>query len=207
MVDQVKKSQTDLKKTSRSYKKKLTSPPTVLKTGNMDKILVISDLHIPYHHPDSFSFLNKLKNRYDWDKVINIGDEMDWHSINVSHVINPDLPSAADELEVGKFWMKKLEKMYPDMTLLESNHGSMVLRRAMAKGMSKFFLKDYNEILFVPVPVTFPVNVIVSLPVKYLPSKFTVTFDWFCTVAVKIPVPVAKLKPVKKSLESGASDN
>ncbi len=35
---------------------------------------------------------------------------MDWHSINVSHVINPDLPSAADELEVGKFWMKKLEK-------------------------------------------------------------------------------------------------
>lgn len=33
------------------------------------------------------------------------------------------------------------------MWLLESNHGSMILRRAMAKGMSKFFLKDYNEIL------------------------------------------------------------
>ena len=147
MVDQVKRSQTSLKKRSRSYTKKLKHSPTVLKTGNMDKILVISDLHIPYHHPDSFSFLNKLKTRYSWDKVINIGDEMDWHSINVSHVINPDLPSAADELEVGKFWMKKLEKMYPDMLLLESNHGSMVLRRAMAKGMSKFFLKDYNEIL------------------------------------------------------------
>ena len=133
MVDQVKRSQTSLKKRSRSYTKKFKDSPTVLKTGNMDKILVISDLHIPYHHPDSFSFLNKLKTRYSWDKVINIGDEMDWHSINVSHVINPDLPSAADELEVGKFWMKKLEKMYPDMLLLESNHGSMVLRRAMAK--------------------------------------------------------------------------
>ena len=33
------------------------------------------------------------------------------------------------------------------MYLLESNHGSMILRRAMAKGMSKFFIKDYNEIL------------------------------------------------------------
>jgi len=111
------------------------------------RILVISDCHFPYHHESLFSFLNKLNKQYKPDTVVHIGDEMDWHSINVSHVINPDLPSPADELLGGRSLCKQLEKIFPKMTLLESNHGSMVLRRAMAKGMSKFFIKDYNEIL------------------------------------------------------------
>ena len=111
------------------------------------KILVISDTHFPYHHPDTFPFLLKLNKAYKPDHVVHIGDEMDWHSINVSHVINPDLPSPADELLVGQSLCGQLEKIFPKMVLLESNHGSMVLRRAMAKGMSKFFIKDYNEIL------------------------------------------------------------
>ena len=111
------------------------------------RVLVISDLHFPYHHKDTFPFLIKLKKVYQPDSVIMIGDEMDWHSINVSHVINPDLPSPADELLGGRSLCKQLEKIFPKMVLLESNHGSMVLRRAMAKGMSKFFLRDYNEIL------------------------------------------------------------
>ena len=111
------------------------------------KILVISDTHFPYHHPDTFPFLRKLNKAYKPDHVVHIGDEMDWHSINVSHVINPDLPSPADELLVGQSLCKQLEKIFPKVVLLESNHGSMVLRRAMAKGMSKFFIKDYNEIL------------------------------------------------------------
>jgi len=111
------------------------------------RVLVISDLHFPYHHNDTFPFLIKLKKVYQPDTIVMIGDEMDWHSINVSHVINPDLPSPADELLGGRSLCKQLEKIFPKMVLLESNHGSMVLRRAMAKGMSKFFLKDYNEIL------------------------------------------------------------
>ena len=112
-----------------------------------DRILVISDLHFPYHHPDTFPFLIKLKDKYKCTKIVMIGDEMDWHSINVSHIINPDLPAPADELEIGRSLCKQLEKIFPEMVLLESNHGSMVLRRAMTKGMSRFFLKDYNEIL------------------------------------------------------------
>ena len=89
------------------------------------KILVISDTHFPYHHPDTFAFLTKLNKEYKPDHVVHIGDEMDWHSINVSHVINPDLPSPADELLVGRSLCKQLEKIFPKMVLLESNHGSM----------------------------------------------------------------------------------
>jgi hypothetical protein len=111
------------------------------------KILVVSDTHFPYHHPDTFPFLIKLNKAYKPDCVVHIGDEMDWHSVNVSHVINPDLPAPADELLSGQSLCGQLEKIFPSMYLLESNHGSMILRRAMAKGMSKFFIKDYNEIL------------------------------------------------------------
>ena len=110
------------------------------------RILIVSDLHFPFAHKSWHGFLTKLKAKYKPDTVINIGDEMDFHSINVSHTIDPDLPSPKDELELGKKEIHRLHKLFPQMTLLESNHGSMVLRRAMAKGMTKSFIKSYNQI-------------------------------------------------------------
>lgn len=112
-----------------------------------DRILVISDLHFPYSHPQALEFLTKLKSKYKPTNVVNIGDECDMHSINVSHLIDPDLPSPHDELEVAKSWIKRLEKLFPEMVILESNHGSMVMRRALASKMSRRFIKSYNDIL------------------------------------------------------------
>ena len=61
-------------------------------------VLVISDLHIPYHHPDAFAFLKALKTKYKFDHIVNIGDELDQHAISM-HEHNPDLYSAGHELE------------------------------------------------------------------------------------------------------------
>ena len=47
-------------------------------------VLVISDLHIPYHHPQAFDFLKALKAKYKPDHVVNIGDELD--KIGRAHV-------------------------------------------------------------------------------------------------------------------------
>jgi hypothetical protein len=110
------------------------------------KILVIGDTHFPYSHPECIEFLAKLNKYYKPDTVIPIGDEADYHSQNF-HGVDPDLPSAFDELEVTKSWIKRLEKIFPKMTLLESNHGSLVLRRAVASKMSRRFIKPYNDIL------------------------------------------------------------
>jgi predicted phosphodiesterase len=60
-------------------------------------VLVISDLHIPYHHPDAFEFLKTLKKKYKPDLVVNIGDEIDQHSFSF-HNHHPDLKSPGDEL-------------------------------------------------------------------------------------------------------------
>ena len=55
-------------------------------------ILVISDQHAPYHHIDTLDFLSAIKEKYKPDCVVNIGDEMDWHSISF-HDSHPGLYS------------------------------------------------------------------------------------------------------------------
>ena len=111
------------------------------------KVLAIGDLHMPYHHKDSFAFLRALKKKYKgFDLVVNRGDELDQHAISM-HDSNPDLPSAGDELRLAKTHVKELEGIFPDMTLLDSNHSSLVYRRALKYGLPKAYLKHYNEFL------------------------------------------------------------
>tara|TARA_R110000803_G_scaffold17754_1_gene47737 strand:+ start:1289 stop:1996 length:708 start_codon:yes stop_codon:yes gene_type:complete len=111
-----------------------------------NRVLVISDLHIPYHHKDSFAFLTALKKKYKPDLVINIGDELDQHAISM-HDSNPDLPSAGDELRMSRKYIWELEKIFPDMILVHSNHSSLVYRRALKYGLPTEYLKSYNEYL------------------------------------------------------------
>ena len=109
-------------------------------------VLVISDMHIPYHHPDALAFLTALKKQFKFDHVVNIGDELDQHAISM-HEHNPDLYSAGHELEEAKKHVKALEKIFPRMILVHSNHSSLVYRRALKYGMPKAYLKHYNEFL------------------------------------------------------------
>ena len=88
-----------------------------------DRILVISDLHFPYSHPEAIDFLSKLKSIYKPTYIVNIGDEVDMHSINVSHLVDPDLPSPHDELEIARSWIKRLEKLFIIFKLnVHTNH-------------------------------------------------------------------------------------
>ena len=109
-------------------------------------VLVISDLHIPYHHKQSFDFLIALKEKYKPDLIVNIGDELDQHAISM-HDSNPDLPSAGDELRMSRTYILQLEKIFPEMTLVDSNHSSLVYRRALKYGLPRDYLRSYNEFL------------------------------------------------------------
>jgi len=110
------------------------------------RVLIISDLHIPYHHKDSFAFLKAVKKKFKPDRVVNIGDLLDFHAISM-HDNNPDLPSAGDELSLAKDYIHELEKIFPVVTEVHSNHSSLVYRRALKYGMSKHFLKSYGDFL------------------------------------------------------------
>ena len=64
-------------------------------------ILCISDLHAPYHHPDTLDFLDAIRKEYKPDCIVNIGDELDWHSISF-HDHHPGLYSPSHELDKAK---------------------------------------------------------------------------------------------------------
>jgi len=110
------------------------------------RILFISDQHIPYHHEQMFDFLEYLKRKYDPTRVVNVGDELDKHAMSY-HDHDPDLPSAGDELERALPHVKRMETMFPNMDIIESNHGSLHLRKAKSHGFSKRYIRSYNEIL------------------------------------------------------------
>ncbi len=109
-------------------------------------VLIISDTHIPYHAKELMPFLKLLKKKYKPDRVIHIGDEVDKHAMSF-HDSDPDLPSAGDELKLSIPVIKQLEKMFPKMDLLDSNHGSLVFRRAYKHGIPKAYIKKYNDFL------------------------------------------------------------
>jgi len=110
------------------------------------RILLISDMHIPYHHPDTLEFLQHLKDKYQPTRIICLGDELDKHALSF-HDSDPDLPSAGDELRMALPVIAKLKEMFPVMDILESNHGSLVYRKAHAHGIPRHYLKSYNDVL------------------------------------------------------------
>lgn len=110
------------------------------------RILVISDLHIPYHHRDAFKFLAAIKKKFNPTRIINIGDEVDNHAISF-HDSDPDLMSAGDELKAAQKACAQLKKIFPKMDLVHSNHGSLLYRRGKAGGIPKWMLRDYQDVL------------------------------------------------------------
>jgi len=110
------------------------------------RVLLISDMHIPYHHPDTLKFLSHLKDKYNPTRIICLGDELDKHALSF-HDSDPDLPSAGDELKLALPVIQELKKLFPVMDILESNHGSLVYRKAKHHGIPRQYLKSYNDVL------------------------------------------------------------
>lgn len=110
-------------------------------------ILVIPDIHAPYQHKDSLLFLRAVKESFPIDLVVNLGDELDYHAMSF-HDSDPNLESAGTELEMGKVLLRELHKLFPELLLCHSNHGSMVFRRAKAHGIPVQLIKRYRDIVF-----------------------------------------------------------
>ena len=91
------------------------------------RILVISDTHAPFHHPDAIKFLSAIKDKYNPDRVVHIGDEIDNHAMSY-HDTDPDTFSAGEELKRAREVIWQIEEIYPKVDVIESNHGSLWYR-------------------------------------------------------------------------------
>ena len=110
-------------------------------------ILVIPDMHAPYHHPDTLAFLKAVQAAFNPDLTVCLGDELDYHALSF-HDSDPNLESAGVELERGKVFLNEMRKQFPDVLVCHSNHGSMHYRRAKAHGIPVQLVRTYRDIVF-----------------------------------------------------------
>lgn len=140
---------------STSYKKDETAKimakvpeyrtPTTRNEKN-SSIFVISDMHVPYHHQDMIAYFKAIKKKYKPDRIICIGDELDNHAMSY-HDSDPDVYSAGYELERAREVIKEVEKIFPNVDLVDSNHGSLFYRKAKSNGIPREALVSYNKLL------------------------------------------------------------
>lgn len=111
-----------------------------------NRIMIVGDLHAPYHHQDSLEFLKSVRDQLQPDLVVIMGDEADYHAMSF-HDSDPNLDSAGTELEKAKRFLSKLHREFPNALICHSNHGSMQYRRAKAFGIPVQMIKRYRDVL------------------------------------------------------------
>ena len=114
-----------------------------------ERVLVIPDMHMPYCHPDTWKFLSGVNDKYTPDRVICLGDEVDHHALSY-HESNPSLDSAGPELEKAIRFLQPLYELFPKVDVLESNHGSLVYRKAQTAGIPKHLIVPYRQQIQAP---------------------------------------------------------
>ena len=65
-----------------------------------NRILIISDLHMPNQHHSAIPFLEKLHKKWKFTKVFQIGDLVDFASVQVERPNDPEVESPI--FEIGK---------------------------------------------------------------------------------------------------------
>lgn len=131
-----------LKEIDRFRKDPIRYPPS-------SSLLVLGDLHAPFMHRDYPSFVIALSEKYRSDRVACVGDEVDYHAISF-HDHDPDSLSPGHELEAAIAQLQPLYKAFPRMDIAESNHGSLVFRKAKHHGMPRQVISPYHDQLRAP---------------------------------------------------------
>ena len=114
------------------------------------RILFIPDTHAPYHHKDTRKFLTYLKKIFKPDIVIHLGDEVDNHGISfhdsVAELFSPghELEQAIDGLQTD------IHSIFPEVHLLDSNHGSLVYRKLKHHQIPISVLRPLPELYSTP---------------------------------------------------------
>ena len=115
-----------------------------------ERVLVISDTQFPFQHPDMFKFLAHLKKKYKPTRVIHIGDMFDFHALS-DYPTELDADSVGQEFDQAMRQKRKLEKLFPKMEILTSNHDVRFFKRLKRAGIPRRFWPSYEE-LFECVP-------------------------------------------------------
>lgn len=111
----------------------------------MKNTLIISDCHFPYHHQDTFDFLEQAAYVYGVEIVKSVGDLVDNHAGSF-HDTEYGALSAKEEFDQSYECMQRLYKMFPKMDVVIGNHDAIPSRKAKAAGLPQDTIKSYNDL-------------------------------------------------------------
>ncbi len=127
------------------------------------KILILSDTHFPAQNLDYWPYIKKIKALTKWDRIIHIGDLVDFSSVTF-HSVSGETDNPTTEVERARVEIKKLEKLFPKMDIMYGNHDIRVIRKAESMGIPRSFLKDLNKMFEIKAKWKWHDKLIVKLP-------------------------------------------
>lgn len=91
------------------------------------------------------TFLKRTFDQWGVDRVVHIGDLVDWNSISY-HEKHPTNSNAVKEYQAALKQVRELSKAFPKAEWLIGNHDALTQRQAITAGLPIEVLKDYNEL-------------------------------------------------------------
>lgn len=125
------------------------------------KVLAISDLQVPFQHPDALSFCKAVAKKEKPDKIIQMGDLIDVHSVS-DYDADPDGMSPGDELKATRKELQAWYKAFPKATVLLGNHDMRYYKAAFKARIPREILKGMGDILEAPKSWEFVEDVIID---------------------------------------------
>jgi metallophosphoesterase superfamily enzyme len=114
-----------------------------------NRVLVIGDLHEPFCLDDYLKHCKKIKEKYNCNKVVFIGDVIDNHAPSY-HESDADGLGAGDELDFAIKRLSKWVKAFPEAYVTIGNHDRIISRKAQTGGIPKRWIREYSEVLNAP---------------------------------------------------------
>ncbi len=112
-------------------------------------VLVIPDLHCPFHHPDALAFLQEVERRTNPDEIVNLGDEVDFHAFS-RWPKDPDGLSPGGELRAAIEALIPFYVAFPKMRVCVSNHTIRPHKLMKLTGLPAAMLPAYSTMLNAP---------------------------------------------------------
>lgn len=109
------------------------------------RVLVVGDIHEPVAHPGYLPFIQALRDKWQPERVVFIGDILDFHGVSF-HAKNPDCPGPKDEAAQAMEGVQRWSRVFPDAEVMIGNHDERVPRLAASVGIPAKFLRDYSDV-------------------------------------------------------------
>lgn len=109
------------------------------------RVMIIGDTHFPAVHPKYLAFLRKVHKKYKINRVVHIGDVVDWHSVSL-HDKHPDCPLSLIEYERACELLEEYAKVFPKVDVCIGNHDQRLYKLATTTGIHPSLVKGPEEL-------------------------------------------------------------